>query len=351
MMFMSRLLGEMIPYTNFQNLNLDWILAQVDNLAVRVEGLEDGLRDQIESIVDSVLNDFKADVQKQLDSGFADINKEFAELVKNINTRFDEQDANIKANNDWTVEQINAVKQDFMDFTLNVNNRLATLQRNIDAVWSGLEEYKHGVNEMIRLEINNLYAYIDEYIQTFDKLSVVNPITGTYEDIQNVLDMFAEYLGQGAALTAKEYDSMQLTAVEYDTMRITALNYSVRGLWIFYPRIYLRMLSPFTGRMDDYSNIIYKLADLHRDTYTAEEYDALQLTAEDYDANVISAYNYDWNGKKLLFIPDSKNGITSRDYDNLKLTAEDYDNKKLTAYLYDYAGNILLKEDNNGTDN
>jgi hypothetical protein len=61
------------------------------------------------------------------------------------------------------------------------------------------------------------------------------------------------------------------------------------------------MISPFSGQLDNITNIINELAGGQRvNALTALEYDNLELTASAYDNYKLTAYDYDWNGKQLL---------------------------------------------------
>lgn len=336
------------PYTNYQNLNLDWVLKTVKEMQERVGTLEGSLEEQIDTIVSSTLTEFKAEVKSEISAGLADVQTKLAEFQKNIqadmNSRFAAQDAIIKNNQSWTVAQITELQQDFQELQQYIDKRVSEIQRSITGIWEGLSEYKEGVDEMLRVQLNNMYTYIDERIQSITRLYVTNPITGEFEDIQKVLDMFVSYLTAGLGLTAQEYDDLQLTAFEYDSMHITAINYIVRGLYLFYPKLYLRMLSPFTGRKDDYADIIYKLADFHKNSWKAYEYDMFELTAQEYDDLQITAYQFDWNSRHWI-IGTPKNAVyTASEYDAIGLTAKAYDALFLTAEEFDVASKIFIQK-------
>ena len=103
-------------------------------------------------------------------------------------------------------------------------------------------------------------------------------------------------------LTAQQYDSLELTASEYDALGLSAIEYDTLGYKILFKDPDLYMINPFTGTYDPIKTVIEYLAGLHKaETYTATEYDALELDADTYDGYEVTAYNYDWFGK--LYIP------------------------------------------------
>ena len=71
-----------------------------------------------------------------------------------------------------------------------------------------------------------LKAYVDDAL--INKVMVYNPINGLHEDIQTVI--YALYdVNRTDALTATEYDALELTATEYDAEQITASDYDLNG--------------------------------------------------------------------------------------------------------------------------
>ena len=99
------------------------------------------------------------------------------------------------------------------------------------------------------------------------------------------------------ALTAQEYDDLELTAEDYDSYGLTAHLYDSEGRLILGTNSYYMMRSPFTGEMAPVSEVVLSLFELHRSTaLTASAYDALDMTASYYDGLMIEALDYDLNG-------------------------------------------------------
>lgn len=76
-------------------------------------------------------------------------------------------------------------------------------------------------------------AYTDE--QVLDNNLMINPITGEFEDVRNVVDDIVYYFHTGNTLTAYEYDTLELTAQAYDDEQITAYDYDFNGKTILNP--------------------------------------------------------------------------------------------------------------------
>ena len=160
------------------------------------------------------------------------------------------------------------------------------------------------------LEANNQYIFdyvetrLDEFIAMipdYEHIYVYNPYRGQVTLLQQAInDLYSVAAIWG--LTAQQYDSLKLTAIEYDSMGLSALEYDTLGYKLLFKDPDLYMINPFTGTYDPIKTVIEYLAGLHKaETYTATEYDALELDADTYDGYEVTAFNYDWFGK--LYIP------------------------------------------------
>lgn len=279
------------PNTNFYNSDLRELIAMYKKLVAEYDTIKaeiDEVTKKIEEFtqyVDEIIDEKINLKLKALTSRVTTLEiemKKVEEELDNVNLRVDE------------------IVKDIINLGIRIDQVRVELKTDIAEVYIELGKYKESIDDIIQIEINKLIAYIDEHVTKLDRLDVVNPITGEYENIQNVLDDILDAILSGFGLTAKEYDDLELTALQYDKLVITANQYSVRGYLLFYRELIVRMRSPFTGAIDSYENIIYSLADLHKNCFTANEYDEKALTAQVYDDKLITAYTYDWNSKAVV---------------------------------------------------
>ena len=321
------------PNTNFYDSDLRELISmykklvkEYDNILEQLNELKTNIGSIVDEYLDADLGAFKAELLTIINNEISELENEIRKEQKKL------EDDMTKFKNDIssTIEQLRIDINNFEDI---VDNRVQTIANQIAQVYIDMAEYKHDMAELFELQRNELILYIQEHVAQITRLYVTNPFTGTYEDIQDVLNDIAKYVTQSYGLTAQEYDDLQLRASEYDAKRITAQNYSSRGILLFFKELYLKMRSPFTGFMDYYDKIIYQLADLHRGAYTAEEYDKLLLTADDYDGLGITAFKYDWeiNPKEFLaklqqlkdelvnVVEVGNGGLTATQLDNLQL--------------------------------
>lgn len=134
----------------------------------------------------------------------------------------------------------------------NYDEEIAELKRQMQALIVGNEQFKHDIQDSIdyqlnefmievfnlfnseiaglkaytNKEVNDLKEYVDESI--LGKIIVYNPVTGLQDQIGNVINSIYD-ISRTGAITASEYDSLELTATEYDGKEITAYDYDING--------------------------------------------------------------------------------------------------------------------------
>lgn len=131
----------------------------------------------------------------------------------------------IAANNLVIARQLQELKDqitiEYQGYVTAKLNALTVYIDNQDVYYNGLAE-----NYAISAE-NNAKDYTDQQVLSYTMM--VNPITGVYEDVRNVVDDIVTYFHTGNALTATEYDTLDLTATYYDGKQITAYDYDFSG--------------------------------------------------------------------------------------------------------------------------
>lgn len=185
-------LYEHFPYSNYHELNLDWILSKVK---------------EIQTDIDEI-NAWK-------ETFSASINQQIANLIKQVNTEFNQLKIDIenefttyrKETDDKFEAQREETNKQFASLTDAVNARLLAFDGRIADIESKLHDIE-----------NNLPILVH----------VTNPFTGMSDSIQNVINALAD-TQRSDALTASAYDALAKTAAGYDAYRITAVNYDFNG--------------------------------------------------------------------------------------------------------------------------
>ena len=154
------------------------------------------------------------------------LEEEFAKIVVLTEQQIQNMiDAAIKANNlTWAQELTNLKAQITLEYQGYVQaqiNALAVYIDNQDIYYNGLAE------GYAATALSEAKDYTDSQVITYTMM--INPITGVYEDVRNVVDDIVSYFHTGDSLTASEYDTLDLTASYYDGKQLTAYDYDFNG--------------------------------------------------------------------------------------------------------------------------
>ena len=134
------------------------------------------------------------------------------------------------------------------EFIDNYSGKIEEIEAEVAALRSEMTQFEEDVNEnmtlqfaRIRVELQSMIAtalvqakaytdsvaaILEEEIQqiSIGQISVFDPTTGLYSPLQTVIDNLYT-VSRNDALTASEYDALELTATEYDAYELTASQY------------------------------------------------------------------------------------------------------------------------------
>lgn len=152
--------------------------------------------------------------------------EEFAKIIvlteEQIQTMIDNA---IEANNIvWARELQNLKAQittEYKGYVTAQINALTVYIDNQDTYYNGLAE------DYASTALSDSKAYTDSQVLSYTMM--INPITGVYEDVRNVVNDIVSYFHTGDSLTASEYDALDLTASYYDDKQISAYDYDFNG--------------------------------------------------------------------------------------------------------------------------
>lgn len=180
------------PYTDFHELNLDWLIKQTKDLVTQMNYLQEEFA-KIEVLTEEQIN---------------------AMISSAIETN------NIQLYNDMTALKA-TITSEYRSYVQNQINLLTVYINNQDAYYNGLA---HGYADSA---LSDAKDYVDAQVLNYTMM--INPITGEYEDVRNVVDDVVSYFHTENALTAGEYDALDLTASAYDAYDLTAYDYDFNG--------------------------------------------------------------------------------------------------------------------------
>lgn len=313
---MSNLTGftNKYPYTDFHELNLDWLLETYQQIVDDINTLNTWMaQHKIEyqealaelNRIANEIDTFEEQIEAQFEQLKAEQIEAFAEQTAKLNLAIAQMQNEVRAELDDFENEFNQAMADFTtqfeQIKLEIQQEIVNLRVLVNQEIVRLNNLIIGNNEYIQDYVENrLDDFLDAFPTLLVNVPVYNPVRGEQTTIQQAINDIYD-MARMWGLTAMQYDSLGLTAKEYDDLDITALEYDQNGyIALGYPDENWYMVSPFTGQYTKVKNVVMDLAHFHMDGLSAKEYDDLELEAEEYDDKLITAFDYDWFGKDIL---------------------------------------------------
>ena len=195
------------PYTDLNELNLDWLIQKMKDLDHRIDGLHDELKAELTAELTVYVNNRLAVTEAKFEVLKADVEHELGV---------------IEANFDLLRGQFNDLDHAMTDYIDYINGRIADIQAEITADIAG-------VNARTDALIASNNEYLLSQMETYlSRIKVINYFTGEQVSIQ---DMF-NYLAGLHLTDAIDYDTMALRAktyTEFVNMNMTYTNLAMHG--------------------------------------------------------------------------------------------------------------------------
>lgn len=180
------------PHTRTYEGDLGYVIKKLNQVATDTAYL----MDEFAKIV--VLTEEQ--IQRMIDQAIAENNQILAQELEDLKAQI-------------TIEYKGYVTAQINALTVYIDNQ--------DTYYNGLAE------GYASTALADSKSYTDSQVLSYTMM--VNPITGVYEDVRNVVNDIVTYFHTGDTLTASEYDALDLTASYYDGKQITAYDYDFNG--------------------------------------------------------------------------------------------------------------------------
>ena len=180
------------PHTRTYEGDLGWVIKKLSEVSTTTEYL----MEEFSKIV--VLTEEQ--IQSMINQAIAANNVQWAEELQMLKAQITTEYKG------WVQAQINSL-------TVYIDNQ--------DTYYNGLAE------GYASTALADAKSYTDSAVITYTMM--INPITGEYEDVRNVVDDIVSYFHTQDSLTASEYDALDLTAGYYDAKDLSAYDYDFNG--------------------------------------------------------------------------------------------------------------------------
>lgn len=123
--------------------------------------------------------------------------------------------------------ELNRLEQEYEEFKTHIEQEI---DEKFVVIQTALTNYVETQIAILRYEIDTKYNELDKKIDDViaGDINVYDPTTGLLSPIQTVINNLFD-LGRENAITATEFDGLELTATEFDAIEITAYNFDVNG--------------------------------------------------------------------------------------------------------------------------
>ena len=170
-------LFEQFPYSNFHELNLDWILQKIKELDEKVNNIEDRILKEANAYTDQQIAILRRD--------FAQLETEFTAFKSDINAQFAA----------YTAKQDKA----FADYQKLVNAQIDLLEQEIRDARAELKTMLRQANAYTDASMAMLLLQLPDIItKNIKNAKVYNLLTGKYVTIQAMFDFLCMFHAPGA---------------------------------------------------------------------------------------------------------------------------------------------------------
>lgn len=180
------------PYSDFHELNIDWLIKETKDLITRMKNLEDEFA-QIEVMTED-------QIREMITTAIANNNIQIYKAISDLHILINQETAA-------------SIQQAVINLTTYIDNQ----DVHYDTLAQGYAA----------TALSSANAYTDNKVLNYTMM--INPITGQYDDVRNVVDDIVSYFHTENSLTAGEYDALDLTADDYDAYQLTAYDYDFNG--------------------------------------------------------------------------------------------------------------------------
>lgn len=171
-------LFDWFPYTNFHELNIDWVLRKVRELNERVEKLEiqiASIKDEIMQEVQAKLDELKTELTDLIDQKLDECKEEVLAKIKDLQDALDALTATV-------TQEVNAIKQELSDLSDDYNAFKSAVTNELNSINQQLDDLGKSIDALLDT-VGNINDSIDALQKKVKDIG--DQLTSIGDDVQN----------------------------------------------------------------------------------------------------------------------------------------------------------------------
>lgn len=195
------------PYSDYHELNLDWILSKINEFQKNLDDLED-------RVTQAAIAAAREYVDVEIAKVYQDFNV-LVEQVGELTALFTEKTAELE--------------HQFDAFTVSVQEQIVLLNNRMNTFEQRVQNEITGINSTIDIKIQNNNEYILSHLEDeLAKIKVINYFTGEKVTVQAMFNYLSE-LHLENPITYTELAAAELTYTAYAALNMTYTELAVKG--------------------------------------------------------------------------------------------------------------------------
>lgn len=188
------------PYTDFHELNLDWIIKKIKEFENTIDSFEENVLKKANDYTDSEL----LKLSQKISLEFIEFTKEVTDKIANIDEKYNQ-------------------------FVIYVNNRITLMENELVKMNDYIQTILKQANEYTQQAIINNNAYIiSETTKALSTVKVINYFTGERVSIQDMFDYLCQFHLENA-INYTVMASREKTYIEFNALNITYTDLALNG--------------------------------------------------------------------------------------------------------------------------
>jgi len=195
---------EKYPYTNYHNLNLDWVIGKIKEFEERMNGIEGDILAKANSYVD-----------EQLQLAVKTLQEDYTSFVADVENK------------------IEGLDKSYEGFVADVTNRMVLMTARIERLQENVDSVLAQANAYTQQAIANNNEYVvEQTTKALGTVTVLNYFTGARTSIQEMFDYLAQFHLQNA-ISYSKMNTRALTYEQFNNVNMTYTDLALDGASLY----------------------------------------------------------------------------------------------------------------------